>query len=374
MTCKCDLPGGCPWHGVITDGASFETCQKEDRQTATEPACIYLRQRTHEVKRRNDQPIYECSLYGRCTLLANRVGLAACSQCRERATDVTQLPHKQWLDPLRITDRMGKQDTTILRNYLSGGSAFLVCGGPSLNQVDYQRLRERGIFSLGVNNVTGYVPCSAFVCSDPPSKFHSGIFFDPKIMKFLPTPKLRKNRGKLRLKTPQGFVDAQRTTAECPNVWGFERRSWLSCDATWFTENSAAWGNHDHGVDKTGEPKTVNTMFLGLRILQYLGAKKIFLLGVDFNMDPDKGLHGNYCFGEKRDEGAIRSNNNQYSVANVWLSRLRPIFEQFGFRTYNCHQSSHLRAFDYVPFEAALECCRGQVPPEPFDLEGWYEK
>jgi hypothetical protein len=157
-------------------------------------------------------------------------------------------------------------------------------------------------------------------------------------------------------------------------VWGFERRSWLSPDDTWFLDPGAAWGNHNRGVDKVGEQKTVCTMLLGLRILQYLGAKRIFLLGVDFYMDPDKDLHGNYSFGEERKQDAVNSNNNQFRVVNDWLVKLRPVFEKFGFETYNCNQNSHMRAFDYCPFDVALEDCRGLVPEEPWDLVGWYSK
>ena len=375
MACKCRLPGGCPWHGVVTDKESYAACADKGIDPAGAEACVYLRQNTHETKRGVDQPIYECSLLGRCTLERNRSDLQACSNCKHKWTKHASLPHANWLDPLRVTDRTGKQDITCLRNFLNGGAAFLVCGGPSVKLIDKELLRQRGVFSLGVNNVVGHVPCSAFICSDPPSKFHSGIFFDPKIMKFLPTPKLKKSRGKLRIKkNDTEFVESQFITADCPNVWGFERRSWLSCDHTWFTENSAAWGNHNEGVERTGEEKTVNTMFLGLRMLQYLGAKKIFLLGVDFFMDPAVGLNDNYCFGEKRDDGAIRSNNRQYGIAADWLTRLRPVFEKFGFKTYNCNQHSSLRAFDYVPFDVAVDVCRGKVPREPFDLNGWYEK
>jgi len=263
----------------------------------------------------------------------------------------------------------------VLRNLLNGGAAFLVCGGPSVKTVPYQKLRERGIFSMGVNNVAGYVPVSAFTCSDPPMKFHSGIFLDPKIIKFLPTPKMRRNRGRLRKKNPDGtFQQIDTSTAEAPNCWGYERRSWLSVDDSWFTETSAAWGNHDMGVKKTGEEKTVNTMFLALRLLQYLGARKVFLLGVDFVMDPSKGLYSNYAFGEERDIGACDANNRQYGIANDWFIRLKPIFEKYGFQVYNCNKHSHLRAFPYVDFFTALKVCRGQVPLEPFDLKGWYKK
>jgi len=53
---------------------------------------------------------------------------------------------------------------------------------------------------------------------------------------------------------------------------------------------------------------------------------------------------------------------------------LRPVFERYGFETYNCNPLSRCRAFDYVPFDLALEVVRGDVPKEPFDLKFWYNK
>lgn len=340
------------------------------------PPCIYLgNKRTDRWSMRKQVPIYDCRLHEKCTLKDEDIRIANCADCKDRMTiDSPKLPDK-WIDPLRITDR-NRKEVISWRNMLNGGSAFLVCGGPSLKKVDYKRLRERGIFSLGVNNVAGFAPVSAFVCSDPPEKFHHGIFCDPKIIKFLPIPKVNKgNRGKMRYKTNKGtFRWLEKRTAECPNVWGFERRSWLMPDESWFLEPSAAWGNHNRGVELTGQPKTVCTTLLGLRVLQYLGARKIFLLGVDFHMDPLAKLTENYSFGEHRDKGAIDSNNNLFEQVNKWLVQLRPVFEKFGFLTFNCNERSHLRAFDYVPFEAALDIVRGDVPPEPFDLSGFYSK
>ena len=375
MGCQCDHAGACPWHQAITDEASYKACLEGTPPKPIKPApCVYLGKWLDVKRRKIDQPLYECQIHGECTLKANRGRRAACSDCGDAVRLSDPSLSTKFLDPLRVTDKQGKQ-THVLRNLLCDGAAFLVCGGPSLKTVDYSKLSQRGVFSLGVNNVCGFAPVTAFVCSDPPSKFHSGIFLDPKIMKFLPTPKLRGNRAKLRSKKKDGsfeWIDQQ--TGNAPNCWGFERRSWMAVDSTWFTESSAAWGNHDNGVKKTGEPKTVNTMFLALRLLQYLGARKIFLLGVDFYMDPSLDKVSNYAFGEERDPNAVGSNNNQYRVASIWFERLRPVFEKFGYSVFNCNPYSHLRAFPHVPYETALKVVRGKVPPEPFDLQGWYKK
>jgi hypothetical protein len=141
-------------------------------------------------------------------------------------------------------------------------------------------------------------------------------------------------------------------------------------------EPSAAWGNHNAGVERTGEPKTVCTLLLGLRLLYYLGARRIFLVGVDFFMDPKKDLLDNYAFGEERDNNACRSNNAQYRIVNQWLCSMQEngIFDQFGLEIYNCCENSGLRAFPYVPFDVAVDNAREGIPEEPYNLKNWYKK
>ena len=373
--CFCTGPGHCQWHGAITSDAEFAACRegKPPAPASTRP-CIYLAERLSDSI--NERIMHACHRYGKCTILSNNFAQPACSDCKDRLTlDSPDLAEK-FLDPLVVTD-CRKTPTHALRGMLAGGSAFLVCGGPSVKLIDYHRLNERGIFSLGVNNVAGMVPVSAFTCSDPPMKFHWGIFADPRIMKFLPVPKLGggKNRGQLRRKNADGsFQWIGRCAKDCPNVWGYERRSWMMPDHTFFTDHHAAWGNQQAGLDRCGQPKTACTMLLGFRLLYYLGARTIFLLGADFEMKPDAGLNENYAFGQARDAGAIESNNRQYMIANDWLCQLRPTFERFGLHCYNCNPLSGLRAFDHVPFSEAMKLCRGTIPSEPFDLSDWYEK
>lgn len=141
-------------------------------------------------------------------------------------------------------------------------------------------------------------------------------------------------------------------------------------DDKFFLADGACWGNHNAGVKKTGEPKTVCTMLLALRLLRYLGAKQIYLLGVDFRMGPGYG----YSFAQGRTEGACRSNNGQFSVINEWLVKMQQggVFKRFGLDVYNCFERSGLRAFPYVPFDVAMANCKGIVEDFP-DLSGWYE-
>jgi hypothetical protein len=180
-----------------------------------------------------------------------------------------------------------------------------------------------------------------------------------------------KYRGALRRKTVDSkFEGLPFSTIDCPNVWAFRRRGWLQPDETFFTESSATWGNLAEGVERTGLEKSVCTMLLGIRILYYLGARRIFLVGVDFSMTEESG----YSFNQSRDHSATVSNNNIYRVVNGWLETMAKVgvFRKFGVEIYNCNQNSSLRAFSYVPFEEAIADCRNGFPEEPFDLSGWY--
>lgn len=278
----------------------------------------------------------------------------------------------KWSDPLVVLDRQRNQ-TSVLQNLLSGGDAFLLCGGPSANELPLEQLSRRGIWSMAVNNMAGHarVRPQAFVCSDPPSKFSHSIWLDPAIMKFIPTPKLKRRRGALRRKVNGEFVPLNKSTAECPNVWGFQRSSWLVPDDSFFMSDSACWGNHQKGADELKQPKTVCTMLLGIRLLAYLGAKNIYLVGVDFRMNQSQG----YSFDQGRTDKAADSNNAQFAVVNGLLTQMQSagVFGRFGVSIYNCFERSGLRAFPYLPFQDAINHAKGIVEDAP-DLSAWYEK
>lgn len=320
-------------------------------------------------RRGNVQSIYGCSLHNQCTLLPNHHNLYNCQDCKDRLLpDAPELAQK-FIDPLVISTPTG-QRTDALRNRLAGVPTFLVCGGASARDLDLAELRRPGIWSLGVNNAAAAAHTDAFVCADPPAKFSHSIWMDPKMMKFVPEAKLRSNRGGLRRKTLAGFEALKQKVAGCPNVWAFQRRSWIRLDDSFFTEPSAAWGAHRKGAEQTGLERVVCTMLLGLRLLYYLGSRRIYLVGVDFWMSQDKG----YFFPQSRSEDACRSNNYHFNVVNRWLCQMESegVFRKFGLEIYNCNRLSRLRAFPYVPFDYAIADAKGIVEDEP-DTEGYYE-
>ena len=305
---------------------------------------------------------------GRCVQ-----GRPGCEGCGGRLDAADPGLADRWEDPLQVIDRRRNPASAVLRDVLAGGAAFLLCGGPSANEVELDRLAWRGCWTMGVNNAAGHprVRPQAFVCSDPPQKFSHSIWYDPGVMKFVPTPKLGGYRANLRVKRDGEFSRAERKTADCPNVWGFQRWSWLHPDDRFFSTDGACWGNNEKESKRTGQPKTVCTMLLGLRLLRFLGARTVFLLGVDFRMTPEAG----YSFGQGRDAGACASNNNLFRTVNGWLCEMaeRGVFDRFGMKVYNCNPTSGLRAFPHVPFNKAVEAAAGIIERMP-DLSKWYEK
>jgi len=253
------------------------------------------------------------------------------------------------------------QKTGFLRADLAGmwsSPGFLVCGGPSINKLPYQKLGERGIVSMAINNAGGHVPVSAWVFSDPQEKFHHGLYLDPKIMTFAPIPKLNKN---FRIKENGVFRDGGKVK-DCPNTFGFDRKTWLYPE-NFLKTDYAMWG---YGGKMPGEKpfECLATMLLGIRLMCYLGCPRIYLLGVDFLRMEDV----QYAFAQK-----ANPSNKRYEHENAMLKSIRPYVEQSGIKIYNCNQESKCDAFEFRTFDSAFEDCKGLVR-EPFDLSGWYEK
>lgn len=307
---------------------------------------------------------YECHKFGRCTTVDNTYGMPACQSCKW--CKLVSGDMSDFEDQLQVTT-VGRQPSHALRGLLAGSPAFVVGGGPSLAGVPAGTFRLPGLFSIGVNNAAAMVRTSAFICSDPVGKFHSSIYTDPTMMKFIPIPKL-KPRTSIRLKDDGEFVVGP-PLVECPNVWGYAKRGWLSTDHTFFTEPSATIGNFDEGVTRfgPGTKKGVLTLLAAMRLAYYLGARTIFLVGCDFHMDEATP----YAFGQAKAPGEVLNNNERYEIISAWLHDLRGTFREFGLTVYNTSPVSKLEAFPHYPLGDAVAFAR---VADNIDLTGWYEK
>ena len=262
------------------------------------------------------------------------------------------------IDPLKIHNR-DKEIVTGLEGLWSPSNAFLVGSGPSLTSMMARTLEKRGVASMGINNAAGFVRCTAMVFSDPVKKFHHGIFFDPTILKFCPVKKLGQ---RIRAKVGDKFEMTNHHLKECPSVFGFATKKEFN-SADFFSTEWVSVGSKESGMF---------TMFLGLRLLHYLGVRRVFLVGVDFDMPEEQ----HYCYGFREQMEDFREGNNEkYPLIAKMLNDLKNTsFKANKFEVYNCNTRSRLSCFPYVSFIDAIKLCQGLVPPDDPDLRGWYRK
>ena len=277
-----------------------------------------------------------------------------CTICREVRADCTVCKGTGW--PL----------TDAAKGLWINRAAFMVCGGPSLAALPLDRLRERGVASLAINNAGAFAPVKAHTFGDPQTKFHSDMFSDPNVMSFVPFGKLNKP---IQIKHEGEFYPTNILVKDCPNVWGFSRGSEYDYK-TFLTDPSAQWGRKGQPLEtQTGKHSKLCTMLLGMRLLHYLGVRRIYFIGVDFSIPP-RGTAPGYAWGDDASAG----NRIFTDKIDPMMAELKPVFEAAGVDIFNCNPVSNCRTFEYVPFDEAIRDCKGPVADEPLDCTQWYDK
>lgn len=264
--------------------------------------------------------------------------------------------------------RNNRYEVVDLKDIYRGCSAFCVCGGPSLNQIPLEKLRERGCLSIGVNNAACYARTNLMTFNDSAQKFSDAIWLDPTVMKLAPHPRHSK-AGEIRAKRDGKFYWTGLRARDCPNTFFFKRNMAYNPE-TFLTEDSASAGTNKAAHAITGRHKTINSMTIPLKLLFHFGVREVFILGADFHMTEEQP----YAFGQSKWKGGCGSNNNAYHVLNGLFHELRPILEAAGMFVWNCNETSGLSAFDHVPFDKALERCRNGIPEGEPDLADFYDK
>lgn len=233
-----------------------------------------------------------------------------------------------------------------LEGQYRGGAAFLMANGPSVAALDLAPLHCRWVMTLnnGARTFRGNANCTV----DDPSRFSLSMWLDPTIMKFLPMAHLEKPVWDNRLlDTESGWVQhwepSKLKAGDCPNVVGYRRNEKFHAPR-WLNEETINWGNHG----KWGGGRSV--LLAALRILFLLGFRKVYLLGVDFEMSETKRYH----FDEGRTPGAIKGNMSTYAKLQAWLTELQSHFLKAGYIVRNCNPASKLTAFPFTSYEDAL--------------------
>lgn len=263
-----------------------------------------------------------------------------------------------------------------LVNAFFGASCFVILTGPSALQHDLSMLRRRGIFTFGVNNSPAIVRPNAWTCVDPVEKFHSAIWLDPHVAKFVNSRRLdshlrKKESGKegskfLPLKLNNGKTA---TPKDMPNVISTIRNANFR-PAQWLGEPSINWGNAKKAARKNKLVRDLNVMLCVLKTAYALGFRAVYLIGCDFTMRPEQC----YSFATSKTEGQAASNNAKYGRLAMMLAMLQPHFDAAGFHVFNCNPKSGLTIFPVCSYQEAIEAASGHVPQDPLDTMDWYLK
>jgi len=241
-----------------------------------------------------------------------------------------------------------------------GRPAFLIAGGPSFLTIDKEQLSQAGVLTMSMNNAVKTFRSNLWISVDDPTHFIKSIWLDPKIMKFVPFCHAEKF-----IFDNETWETTDTKVGDCPNVWFYRRNERFQPDQFLF-EDTFNWGNHkDFGGGRS-------IMLPALRMLFYLGARTVFLLGVDFAMDKDNKYH----FDQNRSKNSIDGNIATYDKLIKRFEILKPIFEENNFNVFNCNPNSYLKVFPFIDYNEAIKICTAEMPIDLIGerTEGLYDR
>lgn len=244
-----------------------------------------------------------------------------------------------------------------LNQFLPGSSIFLIAGGPSLNRLDLDSLKGAGILTIGLNNSPATFRPDWWISVDNPDRFLTSIWLDPGVLKLV-----RQEHRDSPLFDPISKCRLNLFPSTCPGVVFFASNLDYSEDS-FLTDDSICWGS-------ASQPGGRSVLLAALKNLFHFGVRNVFLLGVDFRMEPGNPYH----FPESRTPEMAEMNNQAYQVLSERLKGLQPEFLRHGFHVWNCNVASKLSAFPFLEYELALEKARESFPSylEDESTEGRY--
>lgn len=231
------------------------------------------------------------------------------------------------------------------------GKAFLIASGPSFSLLDHGPLRQPGILTMGVNNSPATFRPDLWVGVDPPRTFLKSIWLDPKIAKYVRVEHLDHALFDSRHWMPNDL-----TPGDCPRVTAFTSSDGFHA-SRFLNEATVAWGD---AVPDGHQARSV--LLAALKILYCLGIREVFLLGVDFHMEPSRPYH----FPESVTEAYVAANQRAYAKLARQLQSLVPHFAEYGYRVWNCNPDSRLEAFPHLPLTEAIRRSLKNFPPTDF--------
>lgn len=240
-----------------------------------------------------------------------------------------------------------------------GGSVFLILGGPSFSQIDRGLLDHPCLLTASTNNAIRSYRTNLWFSVDSPKNFIKSTWMDPTIMKFVPFCHTEKT-----LFDNEAWQEMNMKVGDSPNTWYYRRNEHFRADQFLF-EDTVNWGDHK----KYGGGRSI--MLASIRILFYLGIRNIYLLGCDFHMDDNHKYH----FEQDRSPSSIRGNMSTYEKLKDRFQALKPIFERYNLKIFNCNPESNLKVFPFLPFEEAREQVLSNIPDLNQErTEGLYDR
>ncbi len=259
-----------------------------------------------------------------------------------------------YLNPMDLIFN-AKQQPANLENIYKGSSCFFIGAGPSLNQLDSSLLSQRGILTFAVNNIAARnIRPNIWCCIDKPKSFHRNIWCDPAILKFTKTEN-----------SDHGFDGGM--VNHVPNLFWFKINTFFN-SSIFFSEKSISCGCSSTHTDNLGISGGRSVMLPSIRIMHYLGIRTIYLLGCDFNMQPNKP----YAFEQTKWSGGIKTNNKMYEILTARLQSLQPKMAELGLKVFNCSPDSKLDIFPRIDFQQAIDIETSRFDKNP-NLKSMYE-
>lgn len=246
--------------------------------------------------------------------------------------------------PKRLNLCHGDGSMVNLKNHFMGRTALFIGGGTSLRSVDLDAIQKNHIITLAVNNVAELMKPMLWVCVDNPVNFPAVIFDDPNILKIIP-------RG-----WADHHLDDDKMVDAHPSVLFFRRNGWFRPEQ-FLSESTFNWGNSEGVCDKIGYCGGRSVMLVAIKLLYYLGCRRVVLLGCDFAMSESEP----YAHSEAKDKNAVESNNRKYRCLNDRFRALRPHFQEAGLEVLNASEGSRLDAFPFVKLADVLGTIEQEV-------------
>lgn len=258
----------------------------------------------------------------------------------EQKCPLGKWPNSEHMRDLILRDKQPAN----LRNAYQNAACFFIGSGPSLEKLNLDLLKERGILTFAVNNVAAYknIKPNFWTSTDEPQSFHSCIWKDPTIIKFV------RQENAIKLDPKLGKV---------VNLYTYNVNEDFNVKQ-FFDEPTINWGNQSSLVDAYRQKGGRSVLYAALRIMFYLGIRRVYLIGCDFKMIENRP----YVFNQGKWSGGIKTNNNNYDIMNVRLKHLNEKALTLGYKIYNCTPDSHLTAFPNMLYEEAINKEKLETP------------